>query len=234
MYTFKSRIRYSEVDSKGKLPLEGVLNYFQDGSTFHSQDVGMGIDYLNEKKQLWVLSSWQIVVDHFPKMCENVTIGTFPYDFRGCFGYRNFCMMDESGSYIAKANTLWTLLDMESMRPAKPSEEMKAAYTIEEKLDMEYADRKILLPEGNEGKEAIEVKAQHLDTNQHVNNTQYVRMAMEFLPEGFQIRQMRAEYKKQAHLQDILYPYVANEEGVWTISLQDASGEVYVNVEFKE
>lgn len=233
MYTFDSRIRYSETDSEGRLSMETLLDYFQDCSTFHSEDVGVGIDYLTEHGLVWVLSSWQIVVERFPVLCEKVKIGTFPYDFKGCFGYRNFCMLEEDGSYLAKANTLWTLLDTEKMRPAKPTAEMQQAYELEEKLDMEYAPRKIAVPEGGIKKEPIEVRVQHLDTNHHVNNGQYVRMAMEFLPEGFFIHQMRAEYKKQAVLCDILYPYAVMTENAWIISLQDREGNIYVNVEFK-
>lgn len=232
MYVFDSRIRYSEADSSGHLSLESLLDYFQDCSTFHSEDVGVGVNYLTEQNKAWVLSSWQIVVERFPNVCERVKIGTSPYSFKGYFGNRNFCMLDEQGGYLAKANTLWTLLDTNSMLPAKPTPAMIEAYEIEEKLDMDYAPRKIFVPEGGEEKEVIEVKPHHLDTNHHVNNGQYVRMALEFLPEGFRIQQMRAEYKKQALLHDVLHPNVVEMEGIWTISLQDAEGNSYVNVEF--
>ena len=46
MYAFDSRIRYSETDSEGRLTLNALLNYFQDCSTFHSEDVGLGIGYM--------------------------------------------------------------------------------------------------------------------------------------------------------------------------------------------
>ncbi len=39
MYTFQSRIRYSEVGPDGRLTLESLLDYFQDASTFHSEDL---------------------------------------------------------------------------------------------------------------------------------------------------------------------------------------------------
>lgn len=48
MYAFDSRIRYSETDSEGYLTLDALLNYFQDCSTFHSEDVGLGIGYMKE------------------------------------------------------------------------------------------------------------------------------------------------------------------------------------------
>ncbi|MCM1553447.1 MAG: thioesterase, partial [Butyrivibrio sp.] len=70
------------------------------------------------------------------------------------------------------------------------------------------------------------------DTNNHVNNGQYVDIAMEFLPADFTIRQMRAEYKKQALLNDVFYPHVVQEEGRLVAALNDASGKPYAVVEF--
>ncbi len=238
MYSFDSRIRYSETDSEGRLTLEALLDYFQDCSTFQSEDLGVGLSYWKKNRLVWVLSSWQIVVDRFPRLCERVSIGTFPYEFKGCFGYRNFFMKDESGTYAARANSLWTLLDTENFRPAHPTEEMLQKYILEEKLSMKYAERKIAVPADGQKRDEIIVRAQHLDTNHHVNNGQYVRMAMDFLPEQFVISQMRAEYKKQALLHDRLYPYAAVKRGedgeeVWVVSLQDDCGGVYVNVELQ-
>ena len=104
MYSFNTRIRYSETDETQKLTLEGLLNYFQDCTTFHSEDLGLGVDYLRETKQAWVLNVWQIDVERFPQMGEYVKVCTAPYEFKGFMGFRNFWMEDEEGNAIAKAN----------------------------------------------------------------------------------------------------------------------------------
>lgn len=232
MYTFDSRVRYSETDSEGKLTMASLLNYFQDSSTFHSEDVGLGVGYFREVHQAWVLSSWQIVVERYPALCERVIIGTQPYNMKGFLGYRNFAMMTESGEYLAKANSIWSLLDLDKGKPVPVSEEMIQKYGIGEKLDMEYTPRKITIPEGGISGEAIVVKPHHLDTNHHVNNGQFVDMAMGFLPEHFAIGQLRAEYKKQAFLDDILLPCVVIGEDKVVVSLTDEKGASYVVVEF--
>ena len=59
IYQFDSRVRYSEVDENRRITLLSILNYFQDCSSFHSEKIGFGIDYLKEKQCAWVLSSWQ-------------------------------------------------------------------------------------------------------------------------------------------------------------------------------
>ena len=217
MYAFDSRIRYSETDSEGRLTLNALLNYFQDCSTFHSEDVGLGIGYMKEIGQVWVLSAWQIVVNRYPQLGEKVRIVTLPY---------------EKGEYIAKANSLWSLLDVATGKPVIVNEAMRKGYAADKKLDMDYAPRKITVPEGGQLLEPIVVKKHHLDTNHHVNNGQYVNIAMEYLPDDFVIRQMRAEYKKQAFLEDVLHPYVVQTENGYIICLQDEEGRPYVSVEF--
>lgn len=232
MYLFNSRIRYSETDCNGKLSLLSLLNYFQDASTFQSEDLGVGLQYMDELQMVWVLSSWQIVVNRYPSMGEEVVIGTLPYNFKGFMGSRNFVMRTKEGEQLAIANSIWSLLDLKTGKPTLPPERMLESYRLEEMLPMEYAPRKIMLPEGGEKSEPIVVKKHHLDTNHHVNNGQYVNMAMEFLPENFAIAQMRAEYKKQAFLDDVLYPYVVQDSEKCVVNLADEEGKTCVSVEF--
>ena len=41
MYTFDSRVRYSEVGVDGNLTIEALIDYFQDCTTFNSEDIGL-------------------------------------------------------------------------------------------------------------------------------------------------------------------------------------------------
>ncbi len=232
MYTFDGRIRYSETDSRGKLTMASLINYFQDCSGFQSEDLGIGVEYLRENRMAWVLSSWQIVVQRYPALGERVTVGTQPYDLKGFLGYRNFAMTDERGEYVAKANSLWSLLNLDSGKPCKVPEVMFQRYTLAPRLEMEYAPRKIAVPDGGSFLEPITVKKHHLDTNHHVNNQQFVDMAMDYLPEGFSVRQLLVEYKKQAFLDDVLNPYVVTEGEKVFVVLRDEAGAPYVIVEF--
>lgn len=235
MYTFESRIRYSETDKTGHLKLESLLDYFQDCSTFQSEDIGLGLGYCRDHHVVWVMSSWQIVVKRYPLMGEKVTIGTWPYEFKGFVGYRNFCMMDEQGKEIACANTIWGLLDTDTGKPTKPSEEMLEGYKPEPRLEMEYAPRRIKVPQDSVLGEPVHIKNYHLDTNQHVNNGQFIRIAMDSLEQSFAIAQLRAEYKKQVLLGDILTPHLSRtEEGKHVIVLENAENDICCIVELEE
>lgn len=235
MYSYQSRIRYSELDETGHLKIESLLDYFQDCSTFHSEDLGLGVEYLKERHMVWVMSSWQIVVERYPKLGEVVTIGTAPYDFKGFIGYRNFLMTDQDGNRLACANSIWSLLDTESFKPIKPSDEMMKAYTLENKLEMDYAPRKIPIPENVQKREAVQIRAHHLDTNHHVNNGQYVRIAIDSLMQKYPIKQLRAEYRKQVYLNDVLIPYVSmTQDEKYVVALKDQDENICCIVELME
>lgn len=233
MYSFDSFVRYSEVGEDKKLTLDGIINYFQDCSTFQSEELQVGVERLEALQRVWVLSSWQIVIDRYPALCEKIRISTWPYQFQGFLGWRNFTMTDGDGKLLAWANSLWTFLDTQTGRPARVPEEIEKAYTLEEKLDMEYASRKVPMPAEGKAGEPFSVQKHHLDTNHHVNNGQYVLMAQEYLPKDFKVGQMRAEYKKQAVLNDVILPKVKEEGDIYTVVLESPEKEVYAAVELR-
>lgn len=235
MYTFDSRIRYSELDETGHLKIEALLDYFQDCSTFHSEDLGLGVEYLKKQNMVWVMSAWQIVVERYPKLGETVTIGTAPYSFKGFVGQRNFLMTDVKGKRLACANTVWGLISTENGKPVRLTEEMRDKYILEPPIEMTYASRKIHLPEDAKRKESVQIRAHHLDTNHHVNNGQYVKIAMDSLSEKCRIKQLRAEYKKQMFLNDILVPYVSDtQDGRHIVILKDEEENICCIVELQE
>lgn len=232
MYQWNGRVRFSETGEDKRLTLNGILNYFQDCSTFQSEDLGNGMEVLEKLQRVWVLSSWQIVVNEYPKIGEKITTGTWPYEFNRFMGSRNFIMYGEDGRVLAYANSLWTYLNSENGRPARIDADVLDLYTLEPKYDMVYAERKIILPENMNAEKSFLVETSHLDSNHHVNNGRYVMMAAEYLPEKFEIAQMRAEYKKQALLGDRICPKVFQDKEKVIVSLNDEADNTYAAVEF--
>lgn len=232
-YSFTGRVRFSEIDHTEKITLPGIVNYFQDCSIFQSESLGLGVDYLAEHGRAWVLSAWQVVVERYPRLGEAIGIYTWATGFKGVIGYRNFCMTDEEGTTLAYANSVWSYMDMRKGRPVRPAREEVAAYGIGEPLEMDYADRKIRLPEGFREKSSFPVRKYHIDTNEHVNNCQYVQMALEALDKEILVHQMRAEYKKSAVYRDVIVPRVTEEGDRITAALCDVDGTPYAVVEFQ-
>ena len=111
MYDFTGRIRFSETDATGRLSLAGLLDYFQDCATLHSEDAGLSMAELRRRRTVWVLSAWQVIITSMPGMGERVRCVTNPYDIRGFLGFRNFVLETEKDERLSIANSVWTVID---------------------------------------------------------------------------------------------------------------------------
>lgn len=235
MHEMASRIRYSEIASDNQLKLAGLLNYFQDSGTFETEDLGMSLKFFQEVERVWVLVSWQVLIDRLPRLGEDVIVGTFPYDFKGIMGMRNYYMKEaKSGIMLAKANAIWTLVDTKNHGPARITPPVVERFSLEPKLDMEYAPRKIIVDGEGEKQEPFRVRRERIDTNGHMNNSQYVAYAEEYLPQGISVGQVRVEYKKESKWQDLLFPTVYHNEETIMITFDNEAGKRLAIVEVKK
>ncbi len=240
MYSYDARIRYSECSSDRQLTLPALINLFQNCSSFHSEDAGVGIDYVAERDGAWFLLNWQIDIERLPSFCDKVRVCTVPYEFKGFYGSRNFWLEDENGNMLVKAASLWSYMNIKTLRPMKPDAEQIEHYGLGEKLDMEYLPRKIALPEGLKEEQPIDVRADMIDTNKHVNNGQYINIAMALFEQnepgkaGKPVKRLLAEYKKSAVMGDTFQPYTGWQDGRYYVCLRDGGGNVNVIVVFEQ
>ena len=94
VYSFKSRVRFSEIGEDRKMSLNSILNYYQDCSNLHSRkrwDSGFSS---GGEKRAWMLSSWQICVNRYPVMGEPLVVSTWAYDFKGFYEVSEFSAED--------------------------------------------------------------------------------------------------------------------------------------------
>ena len=81
--------------------------------------------------------------------------------------------------------------------------------------------------------EIFKVRKYRIDTNERVNNCQYVQMALESLPKDKEVHQMRVEYKKSAVYGDMFYPRIAAEDDRTVVELCDENAKPYAVIEFR-
>lgn len=232
MYSFESKVRYSEVGEDTRMTLYSVLNYFQDCSVFHSESVGRGTAVQETLGHAWVLTSWQIELKRMPLLGEEIRISTWPHKFRGFLGERNFLLETMDGEMLACADANWAYLDLHMGHPMKIPQEELQVYPLEEKLEMKPMGRKIVIPQEKEQLPTFLVKKYHLDSNHHVNNAQYIRLAQEYLPDGFEVESLRAEYKRQAVLGEMVHPWISKTEDGYVIGLCNKEQEPYAVIAF--
>ena len=142
-------------------------------------------------------------------------------------------MRTKEGEQLAVANALYTLLNIEKRVPAKPDAQLIEGYKLGEKLDMDYQPRKILFTGEGIPRDPVTAVRHHIDTNNHVNNAQYVDMACDLLPGGFTIGRILVSYHISAVRGDELYPFVHEGEDTFGVDLRRKDGESFCKVLFQ-
>lgn len=235
MYSFTSRVRYSECDEHAQLSLVSLVNYLQDCSTFHTESLGLGIDFMASHHFAWLLAAWQIEVLRLPRFCDDIVVGTWCYDMSRTLAKRNFSICAPDGTPYVRADSLWFTFDTQTQRPCRIPDSERAYLTDEPRMDMPETHRKLEVAGTPRVGTPIVVSEQNLDTNGHVNNAQYVLMAEQAVEDtGHLSAPMRicVQYRMQAHLGDVLVPTVHEQEDTRTVVLADEGGEAYTVVSF--
>ncbi len=228
IYSFKSRIRYSETDKNSELSFPALLDYFQDTSTFHGEDNQLPLDFLFSQNITWVLGGWQVRIFKPMRLNDFITVSTWAHNFRQCLGFRNYSIKNEAGELTAVADTQYVLINLKDQTPVRIPEYMVSGYGLEKDAHIDLKmQRKIRLCSQEERLEPVSVQDYMIDANNHVNNSQYVKTTMLYLPKDFSFNCFRCEYKKQARIGDTFYPAVSQLENGIQIKLYDADDSLF-------
>jgi acyl-ACP thioesterase len=232
IHSYDFRLPFLDTDANRELTVTGALDLMQDAADSHTISV-VDPDYLASSHRIWVLNSWLV---YFDKPCHGrdiLKMSTWSAGLNRIFASRFFTIADSAGDTCVRARTFWFLVDDRTMRPVRPTEEDIGYYIPSPALDLEDPGRKISVPDHLEQAEPpFPVRRYMQDAYGHVNNAWYVRLAMEYLPEGFKVRRLRAEYKTAAHLGNRMLPLVSRSEHCVTVVLADGEKSPYAVLEF--
>lgn len=233
MYSYDAIVRYSETGGRKLASIATIANYFQDCAILQAEEVGNGLDDLACHKRAWFLISWQIEVERYPKLGEKIKVRTWAYDFKASLGFRNIDILDENNCRIVRAASIWSYVDIDTMRPVKIDPEVSAAYPMEPAIDMEYAPRKIRLWDGYDTVDTRKVMAYQIDSNNHMNNEAYIALAQEYVEDISDIIAVRAEYKMQYVKDDVIVVKKAAKDRYIQVLLCDDKDNVKCVVQFE-
>ncbi len=232
MYQYSSRVSYSEVDANLNLTYYSLVNYMQDCSCFHSDDVGVGVGYLSTISRGWFVTSYEIHINRLPKYLEKIVISTYPYQVKGMMARRIYTITTEDGELLVYADSLWVLMDLENLRPARINEKILAAYPEDANMPcFDFKRPKLHYNDVGEKVGVFVVNENHIDTNNHMNNSFYIDVTRRFLPED-KFNEINVSYKKAALLFDELDVYLVKLETGYQVVLKKGD-EIFTIVEYK-
>ena len=220
MYTLPCKVTISNCDRDGRLKLHCALQMMQDCSELWIDTEPAVRRCFEEENMAQLLVSRQVEVVRVPVYKEDLTVSTSVYDIKPMFGFRNTFVYDAAGRPCYRTWSMCAFVDRATGKLKRVSASMLAAMRLEPKLEMEYGERRIHLPGGSGEKASpIPVAKADIDYNRHVNNACYIRMAEELLPDWFQVRGLRVEYRVPAKFGDVLLPEVFRRGNAFIVSL---------------
>lgn len=233
MYSFSSTVRYSECDTNSVLTIPSLINYLQDCSTFHTESIGHGISYCNERHFAWYVAAWQVQIERLPRFTEKIVVSTWSNANTVTLANRFFSLKTSEGEELVRADSLWFAFDTHAGRAIRIPEHERVYFSNEDPIDLPPTKRKLKLFGDGMTLEPIVVAEHHLDTNHHVNNGQYIAMAdyvCRAQDEAFCPYRLCVQYKNAAKLGDIIIPTLYVEERGYSVDLANTQGVSYAIV----
>ena len=220
MYSLNYKVTTSTCDSDGRLKLFSALQMMQDCSEMWIDSEPGVKQFFAEQNMTQLLATRQVEVVRVPEFKEELTVTSSVYGMKPMFGFRNTFIYDAEGRPCYKTWSMGVFVDKATGKLKRVDDATIASMNIDPQLEMTYRDRRIILPKtGGEILEPIKVLRADIDYNKHLNNANYVRMAMELLPEDFVVSGLRVEYRIPAKLGDKLVPTIYKHDNVIIVSL---------------
>lgn len=180
-------------------------------------------NYLKENSGAQFLVSRQLEILRVPDLYENLVCTTSVFGCHGANGFRNTVICDEAGKPCYKSWSQGAFVNVKTGRLLRVPQEIIAGMSMSPRLDMEYRSRKIEIPQGPEiPLPVVTVQRNDIDYNNHMNNAQYIRVALEHVPVGFDIASMRVEYKQATRYGSQLQPVMIESGNSLYIILREA------------
>ena len=213
MYSLTYRVTTSTCDSNGRLKLYSALQMMQDCSEMWIDSEPAVRDYFQEQNMTQLLASRQVQVVRVPSFKETLTVTTSVYEVKSMFGFRNTFIYDAQGRPCYKTWSMGAFVDKTTGHLKRADEQLMSTLTLEPRREMVYGVRRSILGQGDgEAMPAVMVMRADIDYNRHMNNANYVRVAMELLPADFLVTGLRVEYRAAARCGDVLVPTVYRPE----------------------
>lgn len=204
-----------------KLSLEAILKIFENAGNRHSDIAKDPILKGVSNGKAWVLLDWKIEILEPVSYGVEIYAETWLDEVKTPFGTsRNFLLYRKSDNKImVRGLTKWVLLDINTGRPSKLSDDLIERYAPEPiDADSNFKIQKIPIPESYDFSTEIALRRSDIDFNCHVHNLCYLNYAYEVLPKELYdnisgIKNLRITYKTAiTEGEKIVAKYVLQED----------------------
>lgn len=214
-YSVKYRITSLDVAPSGAVRPGALLRYFQEAVNLQMKDNPPSSEELFARGHAFILSrtGMEIYKDLLPY--DEIEVTTWANTSKGATFVRS-AQIFKNGELAADIVTTWALVDINERKLIRVKDAVLGLGTLDELPEIGVPE-KVRIPEGEMGKVGEKtVFYSDIDRNSHMNNTRYVDMMCDFLPdvENKKIRAFTVNYVSESKLGEKLDIYHKNSDGL--------------------
>ena len=207
-YTAKYRLTAMDIAPNGAIRPAALLRYFQEAINLQMHDNPPSTEDLFAAGQAFILSRTSMQIRTELSIYDEIEVVTWANTSKGATFVRS-AQIFKNGELAADILTIWALLDINTRRLMRVKDAVLGIGTLDELPDMPLPD-KVRFPEGKPERmgEKLVVYGD-IDRNNHMNNTRYVDMICDFLPdvENQRVRSFTINYVSESKLGEKLDIY---------------------------
>jgi medium-chain acyl-[acyl-carrier-protein] hydrolase len=164
----------------GGVKVSSLMQYLQEAAACHAEQLGFGFADMSRRDWFWVLANLRLEISREPRWMDCLTIRTWPSGHTRLTASREFIGMARDGSELFRAGSEWMVLDR---RRGRPQNLTRLGLNLPPSGPMALPEplHRLKPAEGYVRACTVQVPFSSLDFNGHVNNTEYVRWAVDGL-----------------------------------------------------
>ncbi len=232
-YSADFRLTSLDIAPNGGVRPGALLRYFQEAINLQMHDNPPSTEDLFARGQAFILSRTAMKLYSELEVYDNITVTTWANTSRGATYVRS-AQIFRGNELCADIITLWALVDINNHRLIRVKDAVLGVGTLDELPDIPLPE-KVRFPENTEmspvGKRTVYYS--DIDRNNHMNNTRYVDMICDFLPdvENSRIKAFTVSYNHECRLGEELSVYSIGEDGKMFFYAEKSDGTHAVDVE---
>jgi len=178
MNTYKYSVAPENIDFNGQITIPSLCAHIINAIGQNVRREGYGVDVLARKNLSWVLIRSAFEIDARPGLYAPLHIGVWPVAGNGLTYNRCVRICDDKGRETGRGTTEWCVIDISSRRPVVVSLDFK-----EPNSDIPCKGPRRLRDFEADHTEERMVRYSDCDFNGHLNNTKYIDLLYDMLPE---------------------------------------------------
>ncbi len=211
-----------------------ILQFLEEIAGIHSGLAGYGVYEIPITNKTWIALGWKVNIIRRPKYLEDIHIKTWcRCDEKNLYSYRDFLILDSDNKEIIKASSKWVLIDVKSKRICKLDLNISKEYKYEKKkifdseCEFKWKENKDL-----EFLSEIKIDDSMIDFNNHLHNTNYIKIAEDALKikDTFSHSNFEIMYKKEIKQGDLVKIYYNKNNETHDITLKSDDDKILYSI----